>query len=353
MLTDFVPGSAATLKKNPTYYDKDPVGPGKGNRLPYIDTVKVLIVPDLSTQLAAMRTAKADWVSGIIWEQANDLRKTAPNLQSKKYVFRQTVIGMRTDKPDLPFKDKRVRQALLMATDFDSLKNNYYGGEADIIAWPLQKTRGFEAAYMGLEELPAPVQQLYKYNPEGAKKLLAEAGYPNGFKTKILVQSISTSVDLISAIKAMWAKAGVDLQLDLKETAVYTSLNNARNYDEMLLRLSVADPNNIANMANYKGNQVFNTSYANDSEAERVYNEMVKNIIVNEKKVFELHKGLMPYLQEQAYIIPMPLPPMNVFWQPWVKNYRGELTVRFASLVSWIKYAWIDQDLKQKMTGGR
>ncbi len=349
MLTDFVAGSAATMKKNPNYYDKDSVGPGKGSQLPYIDTVRILIVPDLSTQLAAMRTARADWVSGIVWEQANDLRKTAPNLKSKKYVFRQTVIGMRTDKTDVPFKDKRVRQALLMATDFTSLKNDYYGGEADIIAWPLQKTKGFEAAYMGLEELPAAVQDLYKYNPDKAKKLLAEAGYPNGFKAKILVQSIPASVDLISAVKAMWAKAGIDLQLDLKETAVYTSLNNARNYDDMILRLSVADPNNIGNMANYKGNQVFNTSYVNDPEAERVYNEVVKNIIVNEKKVFELHKNFMPYLQEQAYIIPMPLPPMNVFWQPWVKNYHGEGPIRFASFVSWIKYAWIDQELKKSM----
>jgi len=349
MLTDFVAGSAATLKKNPSYYDKDSAGPGKGNQLPYIDTVRILIVPDLSTQLAAMRTGRADWLTGVIWEQANDLRKTAPNLKSKKYVFRQTVIGMRTDKADVPFKDKRVRHALLMATDFDSLKNNYYGGEADIIAWPLQKTKGFEAAYMGLEELPAAVQDLYKYSPDKAKKLLAEAGYPNGFKAKILVQNISASVDLISAIKAMWAKVGVDLILDTKETAVYTSLNNTRNYDDMILRLSVADPNNIGNMANYKGNQVFNTSYVNDPEAEKVYNEMVKNIIVNEKKVFELHKNFMPYLQEQAYIIPMPLPPMNVFWQPWVKNYRGELTIRFASFVSWIKYAWVDQDLKKSM----
>ena len=349
MLTDFVAGSAATLKKNPSYYDKDSAGTGKGNQLPYIDTVRILIVPDLSTQLAAMRTGRADWLTGVIWEQANDLRKTAPNLKSKKYVFRQTVIGMRTDKADVPFKDKRVRHALLMATDFDSLKNNYYGGEADIIAWPLQKTKGFEAAYMGLEELPAAVQDLYKYSPDKAKKLLAEAGYPNGFKAKILVQNISASVDLISAIKAMWAKVGVDLILDTKETAVYTSLNNTRNYDDMILRLSVADPNNIGNMANYKGNQVFNTSYVNDPEAEKVYNEMVKNIIVNEKKVFELHKNFMPYLQEQAYIIPMPLPPMNVFWQPWVKNYRGELIIRFASFVSWIKYAWVDQDLKKSM----
>ncbi|MEK7352983.1 MAG: ABC transporter substrate-binding protein, partial [Chloroflexota bacterium] len=244
MLTDFVAGSVATLKRNPNYWDRDPVGPGKGNQLPYIDTVRILIVPDLSTQMAAIRTARADWVSGVIWEEANNLRKTAPNLQSRKYTFRQTVIGMRTDKPDLPFKDKRVRQALLMATDFDSLKNNYYGGEAAIIAWPLQKTRGFEPAYMGLEELPAPIQEFYKYNPERAKKLLAEAGYPNGFKTKIIVNNVFTSVDLMSAIKAMWAKAGVDLQLDIKDAAVYTSLNNARNYDEMLLRLSVADPNN-------------------------------------------------------------------------------------------------------------
>ena len=58
VLTDFVSGSQATLTRNSSYWDKDPVGPGKGNQLPYIDGIKMLVLPDPSTRLTAMRTGK-------------------------------------------------------------------------------------------------------------------------------------------------------------------------------------------------------------------------------------------------------------------------------------------------------
>ena len=43
---------------------KNPIGPGEGDHLPYIDAVKYLILPDLSTRLAAFRTGKIDYLSG-------------------------------------------------------------------------------------------------------------------------------------------------------------------------------------------------------------------------------------------------------------------------------------------------
>ncbi|MBI4283945.1 MAG: hypothetical protein HY663_05690 [Chloroflexi bacterium] len=60
MLADYVPSSVVTLIKNPNYWDKDPIGPGKGNQLPYIDTLKLLIIADISTQMAAFRTGRLD-----------------------------------------------------------------------------------------------------------------------------------------------------------------------------------------------------------------------------------------------------------------------------------------------------
>ena len=82
MITDFVPGSVATLKRNPNYWDKDPIGPGKGNALPYIDELRYLIIPDASTREAAMRTGKIDqWgLTGDQWETVNTLKKNVPAL---------------------------------------------------------------------------------------------------------------------------------------------------------------------------------------------------------------------------------------------------------------------------------
>ncbi|MBI4283944.1 MAG: ABC transporter substrate-binding protein, partial [Chloroflexi bacterium] len=90
------------------------------------------------------------------------------------------------DKRELPFKDIRVRQALMMATDFQAIKNELYEGDADLLAWPVINQPETKGAYRPLETLPPAVAALWKYNPEKAKQLLAEAGYPNGFKTKVV-----------------------------------------------------------------------------------------------------------------------------------------------------------------------
>ncbi|MEK7353448.1 MAG: ABC transporter substrate-binding protein, partial [Chloroflexota bacterium] len=237
MLTDFVAGSIATLSKNSNYWETDPMGPGKGNQLPYADTVKLLIVPDASTRLAAMRTGKVDISMAVTATDARDLRKTAPRMKSRqRTTISPLVIAMRLDKPGLPYQDIRVRQALMMATDIVGLKDYFYEGEADLIAYPVRNTPENKGAYRPLAELPASAQALWKYNPERAKQLLKEAGYPNGFKANIIVQNIPTSVDPLSAVKDMWAKVGVDLTLQVREQGAFATIQRNRGYDELFFR---------------------------------------------------------------------------------------------------------------------
>ena len=354
ILMDFVPGGVATLKRNPNYWDKDPFGPGKGNQLPYVDTVKLLVITDLSTQQAALRTGRLDWASPIEAEDARSLMKTLPNLKSVRlYTSSGRVIGMRTDKSELPFKDKRVRQALMMATDFEALRNDLYTGEADVLAWPVARNKETAGAYHPLEELPDSVQALFKYNPQKAKQLLTEAGYPNGFKTRIITQNVSIWMDPLAAVKSMWAKVGVDLEIQPRELAVYNSVSNGRAYDEMLFKAAVGGRANIPTMSSFRGETHWNVSFIKDAKAEEIFQEQQKNIIINDKKVFQLYYDLMPYLLEQAYVIPTPSPYTYLFWWPWVKNYHGENTVSFTGGQSWVKYVWIDRDLKEQMTGRR
>jgi len=123
MLTDFVTNSSATLVRNPGYWEIDPVGPGKGNQLPYVNGIKILVVPDISTRLAAMRTGKIDMIPDLEAEDAKGLVRGNSALQYRTFLtIFPYLVSMRTDKADLPYRDKRVRQALMIATDFDALK---------------------------------------------------------------------------------------------------------------------------------------------------------------------------------------------------------------------------------------
>ena len=167
MLTDFVPGSVATLKKNPQYWDTDPIGPGKGNKLPYVDELRYLIIPDGSTREAAMRTGKIDqWgLTGDQWETAETLRKGVPALlQADATIPHGGEIQLRTDKA--PFNDIRVRRALMMATDFQTIQKSLNNGVGLIETWPFPKVKGYEDLYVNNSDpdVPQSTRDLYTYS---------------------------------------------------------------------------------------------------------------------------------------------------------------------------------------------
>lgn len=355
MLQDFVQGNVATFIRNPNYWGKNTVGPGKGDQLPYPDGVKYFIVPDLSTRLAAMRTGRADWVELIQEEDAQGLFKTNSQLQSARYLGEVMRVALRTDKQELPYKDVKVRQALMLAIDYESIKKDFYSGRAEILTMPVAAVPGTEHMYVSTDKLLPAAGNLFKYNPDKAKQLLAEAGYPNGLKAKMIVQNISQHMDSASAIKAMWAKVGVDVELQPREGAIYRSINSARSHDDMVFR-TASDMTSLSLryvFSGYRGPSVNNPSYIDDPYGkdpviEKAYQDIQKTIFVDWKKADSLIRDLIPHVVEQAYYIPFPTPYVYRIWQPWVKNTYGE-----SNAEGMILHNWIDQDLKEKMIGRR
>lgn len=346
-IAEYVPGSSCTFIRNPNYWEKDPCGAGKGNQLPYVDAVQMLVMPDVSTQLAALRTGKVDIVQGLTHDDAVSLMKTNPELQWHKALGGNMIISMRTDKQDLPYKDTRVRQALTMAIDFDAIKQ-LDGGDSETLCFPLAKIKGYENAYVPMDKMPDTVKALYSHNVEQAKALLADAGYGNGFQCKVETWNYPDYIDFLSLIKDMWSKIGVELTIQPLEFGAYLGKSLSRQYDDMLYSFFV-EPGPYAQLFAFRGSSTFNRSWVSDAHVDEVYQEMVKYNLTNQTKVDELHREIMPYVLEQAWYIPRPAPYTYTFWQPWVKNYHGEVALGYNA--SWPKYIWIDQDMKEKMTG--
>jgi peptide/nickel transport system substrate-binding protein len=346
MLVDYVPGSQLLFQKNPVYWEKDPAGPGKSNQLPYPDALRELIVPDLSTALAALRTGKLDLMMDTQLVDAQSLWKTAPNLKYLRNLSGTWVLAMRQDKPDRPYSYVRVRQALMLATDFESIRRDYYGGEAEIDIWPLNSN--YRDWHVSMAQMPESVQELYRYNPDKAKQLLRDAGFPNGFKVSIAVQTDATRVDELSIFKGMWAKVGVELVLDTKETGAYATLTAAGNpYDEMLYRNVGPGFDQTLYMAFSRGPAIWNPSHINDPPGsvpfvEDMFAKYNSAIFVDMPRLNELIKEHNRFVLEQAYVIPKPAPYTYNFWWPWLKNNYGQST-------SFIRYSWVDQDLKKSL----
>ena len=356
ILTDFVSNSSATFIKNPNYWEKNPVNPGKGDQLPYVDSAKILIIPDIPTSLSAFRTGKLDSLSGLsLSEVGTVLNDPTLKILSKKFMYDSPwVLGMRTDMADSPFSKKEVRQAVMLSLNLSAIKDQYYMGDAELVSWPLTfPAVEYKDAYVPLEQLPANVQALYK-GPDvaAAKALLTKAGYPNGFNANVICYNVATQVDIMSMIQADLAKVGIKLTIDAKDVATWTARFSARNYGANdFMYMQPAGVGTYQKMINMRGSSIYNTSYISDPVVEAAYTEMQKYVGLDEKKCMQINHDLMPYLLEQCYVITRPSAYSYAMWWPWVKNYHGEYCVGYYNFFVTTKYTWRDEALKKQIIG--
>ena len=128
ILKDFVSNQSATLVKNPNYWGYDERYPQ--NNLPYVDSVKYLIIPDHSEAMELMRIGKIDVMDGVTFKQAQAIQKTNPEiLQITLQPAAANSIDPRNERP--PFNDIRVRKAMQLAIDLPTISKSYYGGTVD------------------------------------------------------------------------------------------------------------------------------------------------------------------------------------------------------------------------------
>jgi len=355
MIVDVVDGSSVTFERNPNYWRKHPIF--SEDTMPYLDGIKWLIIPDASTRLAAMRTGKIDHMSGLTWEDAKGLMESNPELEYFEYSgYVGTGIHLRVDKPDLPTYDVRVRQALAMAVDNELIRDTYYEGRADLLTFPTGKgIKDYESFYIPLEDMPQIVREQFEYHPDKAKQLLAEAGYPDGFKTTVVCHSVgATHVELLSIVKDSWADIGVELEIDAKEYAVHTGMSFSKSFPEHIMNWTIGSI--PTTHIKYRKLHLYNQSMVDDPYCEEVVDAMEKlscEVDYDYDERDRIMKGIVPYVLEQAYIIQFPAPWRYTFWHPWVKGYQGELEIGWIEYRTWQLYPWIDQDLKEEMTGTR
>ncbi len=345
MLADYVPGSQLAYVRNSNYWGMNPIGPGKGDKLPYLGAYKELIISDVSTRTAALRTGKLDFLGGVTFDDWKSLTKTNPKFEYNNYMSTTPwVIAMRTDKKDKPFSDVRVRQALMLATNFDSIKNDYFQGQAEINVFPVNKQ--VTDLYQPLNAMPQSVQDLFKYNPDKARQLLKDAGYPNGFKSTVIVANVPQLIDELSVFKDVWSKIGVQIDISVKDTVVYNGLISANRagVEEMVYRYLFGAFNIALFMPQYRGS---NSSYVNDPPGsdpfiESLWPAINDNIFIDMPKVYQAYKKVTPHVLEQAFYIPFPTPYTYNIWWPWLKNNYGQGT-------GFARYYWVDQELKKVM----
>ncbi len=343
-LTEFVQGNSNVYAKNPGYWGKETIA-GQDYKLPFVDRVVYRTIRDEATQHAALRTGKLDILEAVRWSSVEELKKSAPQLKWNRYLpTLSDVLALRTDVK--PFDDVRVRRALNMAINKQEIVSSFYGGNAELFAHPQHPD--YKGYHEPLTAMPIAVQELFAYNPEKAKKLLTEAGYPKGFSFKVQVSASNpVHMDLLPLVAAYLEQVGVKVEIQTMEYPAFlsamTSRTNAAGY---LMSQSHTNPTTTIRKNFIKG-QVWNPSQWNDPEYEKkldaVYLERDES-----KRQLQL-KLLTREILEKAPYIWLPTAYNYSAWWPWVKNYNGEL--RAGAVRPWPIYSriWVDQEQKKKL----
>ncbi|UCD09275.1 MAG: ABC transporter substrate-binding protein [Dehalococcoidales bacterium] len=347
-VTDYVISNMASMKRNPAYWMTDPIGPGMGNQLPYIENVKFIVMPDASTTQAALRTANVDMLSGLTPEQKDEMIRRNPELKSAaRGSTYEAPLYMRTDQE--PFNNVNFRRALMMATDFNTINDSLYQGLGDIVSWPYYYHEAYADLYFGLDdpEMTDSIRELYTYNPDKAKQLLADAGYPAGFKTSIT--GTQGAADYYSIIVDMWSKVGIEVEMNLvPDFGALIGVVASRSYEGLVV-LFVSPVSTYPEQYQYSTPSWINASYIDDPYINDMAEQARVAALTDFRSAMKITKELRGYILDNAYCIPTPRYPFFNVWWPWLRNYTGETSVGYFPGSSWVQWIWIDQDLKKEM----
>ncbi len=342
-MTRYVQGNQHEYTRRPDYWGAMDVA-GRSYQLPFVDRVKYRVIKDEATYLTALRTAKLDILESIRWINVEHLKRSTPELKWKRWLAQTgNFVALRLDHE--PFKDIRVRRALNLAVNHREIVALFYGGNAELMAYPQHPE--FGPYFEPLEAMPKAVQQLFDYDPEEARRLLAEAGYGDGFRFTIQACACNpTSMDLVPLLAKYLADVGVTVEVQPMEYAAFLSAMTTRTHAPGYL-MNNGHTSPIATLRKFGSTHTWNPAGFKDAAYDAALVRLAETRDEAERIV--LARQLNRQLLEFAPYIWLPIQYLYTAWWPWVNNYEGELragAVRPGPIYSRI---WIDQDLKREL----
>ena len=206
----YEPRQKVVMAANPKYFRGAPV----------LKKVNARFMPDVSSREFGLQTGELDIIEGLKEDKWIEKVSTFKDVKAPTFGPCETqMLFFNMSKP--PFNDLRVRKAFSYALSRDIIANFMGKSLAVPIYSPALATPAL-GALTKEEALKAGV--VYDNNVEQAKKLLAEAGFPNGIKTEAIVSEMSSSYQKpMVAIQALVRKAGIDMQVKIVDHASFHS----------------------------------------------------------------------------------------------------------------------------------
>ncbi|HNT02974.1 MAG TPA: glutathione ABC transporter substrate-binding protein [Bacillota bacterium] len=214
-LGEWIPGESMTLDRNDNYWGEKPS----------LEKLVFKIIPEDASRVMAVQTGEVDYISNVPPFEIENLKSSGDVTVEMHEGFRTIYLGMVINRP--PFDNIKVRQALNYAIDRDAIINDFLEGSATYAIGP-------EAT-----SIPGASSDLFKYtyDPEKAKALLAEAGYPDGFEIRFVSPHGRYIMDrqIAEAIQAQLSKVGIKANLQILDFSLLLNMLPTGKDAELML----------------------------------------------------------------------------------------------------------------------
>ena len=240
-LKQYVHGSTIEMERNPNYWK-----PG----LPYMDGIKYFIIKDDGARAKSMRSDRTDVeFRGFAPAEVDGIKEQMGDKVTVAYPGQPSHWGVAFNVDKKPFDDERVRKAMSLAIDrYDMAKTIAPLTGLDTVSGPIPPHAPWALSSEELQALPG-FGKNSEANFKEAKRLLAEAGYPDGFKTVLTNRSIKLPyIDMGVYLISAWKKVGIEAEHRLEESASWTKVRNSRDFEVLLDPMGtvgVADPDEL------------------------------------------------------------------------------------------------------------
>ena len=274
----YAPQEGIVVAKHDEYWQKG---------LPYLDEVEFKIINSPDTALLNLQGESIDIYPYLTDSQANELQGSFQVLSAPSDVVQALFLNNAVE----PLNNVNVRQAICYALDKDSINEFVAGGNASLIG---------SAMLPSLKDYYVELNDVYGTgaNPEKAKQLLSEAGYPNGFELEITVPSnyayhMQTAEVVVEQLKA----AGINAKIDAVEWNTWlTECYQGRNYQSticgitcdmtpgyLLNRFQTESSKNFINYQSAKYDEVFQKAQSSlDLKEKAKYYSELQQLLVDD-----------------------------------------------------------------------
>ncbi len=218
MLEEFRGNERVVMNKNPNYFIPD---------RPYLDGITIVVITENSSLLTAFKQGQHDVAGAILTKEDYDEFITDDQYRvfTAPSLF-YPCVHMKVIRE--PFDQIKVREAINISINRDQIIEIIQNGRGEYngpIQWAQTKWS------LPQEEL----REFYKYDPERARTLLSDAGYPNGFSSTMKlpkITGVSFIADIATLLKAQWAEVGINIELEEVELGTFIgSVLLAGNFD--------------------------------------------------------------------------------------------------------------------------